>query len=107
MLTFQKIIDFARSHKETILDQIEDTISTIDNRDYEISVNVIINNITKGFKPLKLAIDEEHDNICDYPSISLFSIFVDDETRAYNREKLQDIVDTELDTFERLINAIK
>ena len=68
MLTFQKIIDFARSHKETILDQIEDTISTIDNRDYEISVNVIINNITKGFKPLKLAIDEEHDNICDYPS---------------------------------------
>ena len=40
-------------------------------------------------------------------SISLFSVFVDDETRAYNREKLQDIVDTELDTFERLINAIK
>ena len=107
MLTFQKIIDFARSHKETILDQIEDTISTIDNRDYEISVNVIINNITKGFKPLKLAIDEEHDNICDYPSISLFNVFVNDETRAYNREKLQDIVDTELDTFERLINAIK
>lgn len=107
MLTFQKIIDFARNHKETILDQIEDTISTIENRDFEISVNIIINDTTKGFKPLKLAIDEEHDNICDYPSISLFSVFVDDETRTYNREKLQDIVDAELDIFERLVNTIK
>ena len=34
MVTFQKIINFTRSHNETILDQIEDTISTIDNRDY-------------------------------------------------------------------------
>ena len=107
MLTFQKIIDFAQNHKETILNQIENTISSIDNRDFEISVTVIINDITKSFKPLKLAIDEEHDNICNYPSISLLSVLVDDETHAYNREKLQDIVDTELDTFERLINAIK
>lgn len=107
MLTFQKIIDFARNHKETILDQIEDTISTINNHDFKISVNVIINDITKGFTPLKLAIDEKHDNICDYPSISLFSVFVNDETRTYNREKLHNIINDKLDNFERLINAIK
>lgn len=106
MLTFQKIIDFARSHKETIVDRIEDAISTVDNRDFEISVNVVINDGTKGFKPLKLAVDEEHDSICDYPSISLFSVFVDDETRKYSRETLQDIVDSELNVFERLIKLI-
>ena len=106
MLTFQKIIDFARSHKETIVDQVEDTISHIENRDFEISVNVTTNDGTKGFEPLKLAVDEKHDNICDYPSISLFSVFVDDETRAYSREALQDIVDSELNVFERLVNAI-
>ena len=48
MLSFQKITDFARSHKNYIVSGIMNTVSSYDNnRDFSISVSVLIGDPTK------------------------------------------------------------
>ena len=42
MLTFQKIIDFARSNKKEIVDRIKDTAEWYEDEDIDVSVIVAI-----------------------------------------------------------------
>lgn len=105
MLSFQKIIDFARSHKDYIVSGIMNTISSYDNnRDFSISVSIIIGDPTKP-QPLSLTIGEECDNIITYPNLNLFSVDIDNTSRNFSYEDWLIIVDCQLKEFERRING--
>lgn len=107
MLTFQKIIDFARSHKKEIVDRIKDTAEWYEDEDIDVSVIVTIseNLDTDGKHYLILSVDKESDNIGLPQSVHLFSFYIDEDSRKYNRKKLLKIVEQELTAFENSINA--
>ena len=107
MLTFQKIIDFARSHKKEIVDRIKDADEWYGDEDIDVSVIVTIseNLDVNGNHYLILSVDKESDNIGLPQSVHLFSFYIDDDSRKYNRKKLLKIVEQELTAFENSINA--
>ena len=104
MLTFQKIIDFARSNKKEIVDRIKDTVEWYEDEDICISVIVAIseNLDTNGNHYLILSVDNELDNIGLPQSVHLFSVFVE---HKYSRKKILKIVEQELTAFENSINS--
>ena len=107
MLTFQKITDFARSHKEEIVDRIKDTAEWYEDEDIDVSVIVTISESldTNGKHYLILSVDKESDNIGLPQSVHLFSFFVDEDSRKHNHKKLLKIVEQELTAFENSIKA--
>ena len=107
MLTFQKIIDFARSQKKEIVDYIKDITEWYEYDDIDISVLVAISDEldANGNHYLILSVDRDSDNIYFSQSVNLFSFFIDEDSRKYNRKKLLKIVEQELTAFENSINA--
>lgn len=107
MLTFQKIIDFARSNKKEIVDRIKDTAEWYEDEDIDVSVIVTIGESldTNGKHYLILSVDKESDNIGLPQSVHLFSFFVDEDSRKYSRKKLLKEVEQELTAFENSIKA--
>ena len=107
MLTFEKIINFARSHKKEIVDRIKDTAEWYEDEDINVSVIVTIseNLDTKGKHYLILSVDKESDNIGLPQSVHLFSFFIDEDSRKYSRKKLLKEIEQELTAFENSINA--
>lgn len=107
MLTFEKIINFARSHKKEIVDRIKDTAEWYEDEDIDVSVIVTIseNLDTKGKHYLILSVDKESDNIGLPQSVHLFSFFIDEDSRKYSRKKLLKEIEQELTAFENSINA--
>jgi hypothetical protein len=107
MLTFQKIIDFARSHKKEIVDRIKDTAEWYEDEDIDISVIVAISEDldTNGNRHLILSVDKESENIGFLRSVNLFSFYIDEDSRKYSRKKLLKEVEQELIAFENSINA--
>lgn len=104
VLSFQKITDFARSHKNYIVSGIMNTVSSYDNnRDFSISVSVLIGDPTKP-QPLSLTIGEECDNIVTYPNLNLLSVDIDNTSRNFSYEDWLMIVDCRLKEFERRVN---
>lgn len=106
MLTFQKIIDFARSHKEEIVDNIKDITEWYEYEDVDVSVIVAISDEldANGNRYLILSVDKESENLGFLRSVTLFSFFVDEDSRKYSRKKLLKEVEQELTAFE---NSIK
>lgn len=109
MLTFQKIIDFARYHKEEIVDRIKDADEWHPDEDIDISIIVTIseNLDVNENHYLILSVDKESDNIGLPQSVHLFSFFLDDDSRKYSRKKLLKIVEQELTAFENSINSFE
>jgi hypothetical protein len=109
MLTFQKIINFARSNKKEIVDRIKDTAEWYEDEDEDIDVSVIITISesldTNGKHYLILSVDKESDNIGLPQSVHLFSFYIDEDSRKYSRKKLLKEVEQELTAFENSINA--
>ena len=107
MLTFQKIIDFARSHKKEIVDRIKDTAEWYEDEDIDVSVIVAISDEldTNSKHYLILSVDKESDNIGLPQSVHLFSFYIDEDSRKYSRKKLLKEVEQELTAFENSINA--
>ena len=107
MLTFQKIIDFARSHKKEIVDRIKDTAEWYEDEDIDVSVIVAISESldTNGKHYLILSVDKESDNIGLPQSVHLFSFYIDEDSRKYTRKKLLKEVEQKLIAFENSINA--
>ena len=107
MLTFQKIIDFARSHKEEIVDHIKDIQEWYEYDDIDVSVIVAISNEldANGNHYLTLSVDKESENVYFSQSVSLFSFYIDEDSRKYSRKKLLKEVEQELTAFENNINA--
>lgn len=107
MLTFQKIIDFARSHKEEIVDHIKDATEWYEYDDIDVSVLVAISDEldANGNRYLILSVDRDSDNIYFAQSVNLFSFFIDEDSRKYTRKKLLKIVEQKLTAFENSINA--
>lgn len=104
MLSFQKITNFARSHKNYIVSGIMNTVSSYDNnRDFSISVSVLIGDPTKP-QPLSLTIGEECDNIVTYPNLNLLSVDIDNTSRNFSYEDWLVIIDCRLKEFERRVN---
>ena len=107
MLTFQKIIDFARSHKEEIVDHINDIKEWYEDEDIDVSIIVTISESldTNGKHYLILSVDKESDNIGLPQSVHLFSFYINEDSRKYSRKKLLKEVEQELTAFENSINA--
>ena len=107
MLTFQKIIDFARSHKEEIVDHINDIKEWYEYDDIDVSVIVAISDEldANGNRYLILSVDKESENLEFLRSITLFSFFLDEDSRKYSRKKLLKEVEQELTAFENSIKA--
>ncbi len=107
MLTFQKIIDFARSQKEEIVETIEDILKWRETDDIAVDVTVVINEKTNRdfLEPLSLQVDFGPDKSDWFPSINLFYIYVDNDLNKYNHEDLLELVENELNKFENSINA--
>lgn len=111
MLTFQKIIDFARSQKEEIVETIEDILKWRETDDIAVDVTVVINEKTNRtfLEPLSLQVDFGPDFGPDksdwFPSINLFYIYVDNDLNKYNHEDLLELVENELNKFENSISA--
>ena len=107
MLTFQKIIDFARSHKEEIVDHINDIKEWYEYDDIDVSVIVAISDEldTNGNRYLILSVDKESDNIYFSQSVNLFSFFINEDSRKYSRKKLLKEVEDKLTAFENSINS--
>lgn len=107
MLTFQKIIDFARSHKEEIVDHINDIKEWYEYDDIDVSVIVAISDEldANGNRYLILSVDKESENLGFLRSITLFSFFLDEDSRKYSRKKLLKEVEQELTAFENSINS--
>ena len=107
MLTFQKIIDFARSHKEEIVDHIKDITEWYEYDDIDVSVIVAISHEldTNGNRQLILSVDKDSDNIGFSQSVNLFSFYIDEDSRKYSRKKLLKEVEQELTAFENSINS--
>lgn len=107
MLTFQKIIDFARSHKKEIVDYIKDADEWYPDDDIDISVIVAIseNLDSNGNHYLILSVDKESDNIGLPQSVHLFSFFLDEDSRKYSRKQLLKEIERELTAFENVINS--
>lgn len=107
MLTFQKIIDFARSHKEEIVDNIKDITEWYEYEDVDVSVIVAISDEldANGNRYLILSVDKESENLGFLRSVTLFSFFVDEDSRKYSRKKLLKEVEQELTAFENSIKA--
>lgn len=107
MLTFQKIIDFARSHKNEIVDHIKDITEWYENEDIDVSVIVAISDEldVNGNRYLILSVDKESENLGFLRSVTLFSFFVDEDSRKYSHKKLLKEVEQELTAFENSIKA--
>ena len=107
MLTFQKIIDFARSHKEEIVNHIKDITEWYEYDDIDVSVIVAISDEldANSNRQLILSVDKESENLGFLRSITLFSFFVDEDSRKYSRKKLLKKVEQELTAFENVINS--
>lgn len=107
MLTFQKIIDFARSHKEEIVDHIKDITEWYEYEDVDVSVIVAISDEldTNGNRYLILSVDKDSDNIGFSQSVNLFSFYIDEDSRKYSRKKLLNEIEQELTAFENSIKA--
>ena len=107
MLTFQKIIDFARSHKEEIVDYIKDVTEWYEYDDIDISVLVAISDELDANSNhyLILSVDRDSDNIYFSQSVNLFSFFINEDSRKYNRKKLLKEVEDKLTAFENSINS--
>lgn len=107
MLTFQKITDFARSHKKEIVDRIKDIAEWYEDEDINVSVIVTISESlnTNGKRYLILSVDKESDNIGLPQSVHLFSFYIDEDSRKYSRKKLLKEIEQELTAFENSINA--
>lgn len=107
MLTFQKIIDFARSNKKEIVETIEDILKWRETDDIAVDVTVIINEKTNRdfLEPLSLQVDFGPDKSDWFPSINLFYIYIDNDLNKYNHEDLLELVENELNKFENSINA--
>lgn len=109
MLTFQKIIDFARSHKDEIVDRIKDTAEWYEDEDIDVSVIVAIseNLDTNDNYYLILSVDKDSDNIGFSQSVNLFSFYVDEDSRKYSRKQLLQEIEQELTLFENSINSFE
>lgn len=106
MLTFKEVIDFARLHKEDILRRITDIANWIENDDLDICVAVrLTKDASNNTTYLTLLVDCEYDVVGEYPSVNLFSVYVDEEVREYSHEKLLALIDGELQACEELIDA--
>lgn len=107
MLTFQKIIDFARSHKEEIVDNIKDITEWYEYEDVDVSVIVAISDEldANGNRYLILSVDKESENLGFLRSVTLFSFYIDEDSRKYSRKKLLKEVEQELTAFENSIKA--
>lgn len=107
MLTFQKIIDFARSHKKEIVDRIKDTAEWYE--DIDVSVIVAISedlDINDNYY-LILSVDKDSDNIGFSQSVNLFSFYIDEDSRKYSRKQLLKETEQELTLFENRINSFE
>ena len=109
MLTFQKIIDFARSHKEEIVDHIKDITEWYEYDDIDVSVIVAISHDldANGNRQLILSVDKESENLGFLQYVNLVSFFVDEDSRKYSRKKLLKEVEQELTAFENSINSFE
>lgn len=109
MLTFQKIIDFARSHKEEIVDHIKDITEWYEYDDIDVSVIVAISHDldANGNRQLILSVDKESENLGFLQYVNLFSFFVDEDSRKYSRKKLLNEIEQELTAFENSINSFE
>lgn len=109
MLTFQKIIDFARSHKKEIVDHIKDITEWYEYDDIDVSVIVAISHDldANGNRQLILSVDKESENLGFLQYVNLFSFFVDEDSRKYSRKKLLKEVEQELTAFENSINSFE
>ena len=107
MLTFQNIIDFARSQKEEIVDSIENIMKWRGADDIAVDVTVIVNEKTNRdfLEPLSLQVDFGPEKSDWFPSINLFYIYVDNDLSKYNHKDLLELVENELNKFENSINA--
>lgn len=107
MLTFQKIIDFARSHKEEIVDHINDIKEWYEYDDIDVSVIVAISDEldANGNRYLILSVDKESENLGFLRSVTLFSFYIDEDSRKYSRKKLLNEIEQELTAFENSIKA--
>lgn len=107
MLTFQKIIDFARSQKEEIVDHIKDITEWYEYDDIGVSVIVAISHDldANGNRYMILSVDKESENLGFLQYVNLFSFFLDEDSRKYSRKKLLKEVEQELTAFENSINA--
>lgn len=107
MLTFQKIIDFARSNKKEIVDRIKDTAEWYEYEDVDVSVIVAISDEldTNGNRYLILSVDKESENLGFLQYVNLFSFFIDEDSRKYSRKKLLKEVEQELTAFENSVNS--
>lgn len=109
MLTFQKIIDFARSHKEEIVDHINDIKEWYEYEDVDVSVIVAISDEldANGNRYLILSVDKESENLGFLRSVTLFSFYIDEDSRKYSRKKLLNEIEQELTAFENSINSFE
>lgn len=107
MLTFQKIIDFARSHKEEIVDHIKDITEWYEYDDIDVSVIVAISHDldANGNRQLILSVDKESENLGFLQYVNLFSFYIDEDSRKYSRKKLLNEIEQELTAFENSIKA--
>lgn len=109
MLTFQKIIDFARSHKNEIVDHIKDITEWYEYEDVDVSVIVAISDEldANSNRYLILSVDKESENLGFLQYVNLFSFFLDEDSRKYSRKKLLKEVEQELTAFENSINSFE
>ena len=100
MLTFQKIIDFARYQKEEIVNAINDVIYWEED-DITLTVAILIED-----SKLKLVNSIEVD-ITDMPPtfIKLFDIHINKDTRKCTQPDLLELVENELNKFKNSINT--
>lgn len=100
MLTFQKIIDFARYQKEEIVNAINDVIYWEED-DITLTVAILIED-----SKLKLVNSIEVDITDMYTAfVKLFDIYIDKNTRKCTQLDLLQLVENELNKFESGINA--
>ena len=100
MLTFQKIIDFAQSQKEEIVNAINDVIYWEED-DITLTVAILIED-----SKLKLVNAIEVDITDMSPAfIKLFSIHIDKDTRKCTQPDLLELVENELNKFKNSINT--
>ena len=100
MLTFQNIIDFARSQKEEIVNAINDVIYWEEN-DVTLTVAILIED-----SELKLVNAIEVDITDMLPAfIKLFDIHINEDTRKCTQPDLLELVENELNKFKNSINT--
>lgn len=100
MLTFQKIIDFAQSQKEEIVNAINDVIYWEED-DITLTVAILIED-----SELKLVNAIEVDITDMSPAfIKLFDIHIDKNTRKCTQPDLLELVENELNKFKNSINT--